>query len=146
MYEEIFSEEVTLEIIMAFIETIKTKYKAPATNLSVGRVYITAGFNNTLITITDVLGRPICTGSGGASGFKGSRKSTPFAAIVATENAARKAHTKGVREVSVFVKGPGGGRISAIRALKNAGLNVVSIADITPVPHNGCRPKNRRRI
>ncbi len=115
-------------------------------NISSGKVYITAGFNNTLITITDAMGGVICTGSGGAAGFKGSRKSTPFAAIMACEAAARKAAQRGMKEVSVYVKGPGNGRISAIKALKTAGLSVVSIADVTPVPHNGCRPKNRRRV
>ncbi|MBI4091197.1 30S ribosomal protein S11 [candidate division WWE3 bacterium] len=115
-------------------------------NVSSGRVYITAGFNNTIVTITDSTGKPISVGSSGAVGFKGSRKSTPYAATVATEAVARRAYQKGMREISVFVKGPGNGRISAIKALKNAGLNVVSIADITPVPHNGCRPKNRRRV
>lgn len=131
---------------MSFVDVKTTKTKSTGTNLSIGKVYITAGFNNTIVTITDLEGRPVCTGSSGAAGFKGARKSTPFAAIVATEAAARKAYTKGVREVSVFVKGPGAGRISAIKALKSAGLTVVSIADVTPVPHNGCRPKNRRRV
>src|SRR3989344_63584 len=131
---------------MPYIETEHSKIKQSLGNLSSGKVYISAGFNNTIVTITDSSGKVICTGSSGASGFKGTRKSTPFAATVATEAVARKAAQKGMREVSVFVKGPGNGRISAIKALKNAGLNVVSIADITPIPHNGCKPKNRRRV
>jgi small subunit ribosomal protein S11 len=104
-----------------------------------GKAYITAGMNNTIITVTDDNGNALFTGSSGKSGFKGSRKSTPYAATKAAEQA-------GVREVAVFVKGPGMGRISSIKALKSAGLNVISISDQTPIPHNGCRPKNRRRI
>ncbi|MEK7595124.1 MAG: 30S ribosomal protein S11 [Patescibacteria group bacterium] len=130
---------------MSFIEGDFQK-KESKSNISVGRVYVSAGFNNTIITITDYSGRPVCVGSSGASGFKGTRKSTPYAATIATEGLARKAYQKGLREVSVFVKGPGNGRISAIKALKNAGLNVTSITDLTSVPHNGCRAKNRRRV
>ena len=111
-----------------------------------GRVYITAGFNNTIITITDSEGNALFAGSSGASGFKGSRKSTPYAAIKAAEEVARRAYGAGVKEVSVFVKGPGLGRVSSIKALKTAGLNVTAISDITPIPHNGCRPKKRRRV
>lgn len=113
---------------------------------STGRVYIKAGFNNTLITITDSEGGALFTGSAGSAGFKGSRKSTPYAATKATEEVARKASAAGVREVSVIVKGPGMGRIPAIKALKTGGLNVISISDATPIPHNGCRPKKRRRV
>lgn len=123
------------------VQKVKT-----TSNISNGRVYISAGFNNTIVTITDVSGKVICVSSSGANGFKGSRKSTPYAATVSTEAAARKAVQKGMREVSVFVKGPGNGRISAIKALKSAGLSVVSISDMTPIPHNGCRPANRRRV
>jgi len=111
-----------------------------------GRVYITAGFNNTLITITDAEGNTLFAGSSGASGFKGSRKATPYAATKAAEEVARKAHGAGVKDVSVFVKGPGLGRVSSIKALKTAGLNVTAISDVTPIPHNGCRPKKRRRV
>ncbi|EKD96211.1 MAG: 30S ribosomal protein S11 [uncultured bacterium] len=111
-----------------------------------GRVYITAGFNNTIITITDSEGNALFAGSSGASGFKGSRKSTPYAATKAAEEVARRAYGAGVKEVSVFVKGPGLGRVSSIKALKTAGLNVTAISDITPIPHNGCRPKKRRRV
>jgi len=113
---------------------------------STGRVYIKAGFNNTLITITDSEGGALFTGSAGGAGFKGSRKSTPYAATKATEEVARKASEGGVREVSVIVKGPGMGRIPAIKALKTGGLKVISISDATPIPHNGCRPKKRRRV
>jgi len=111
-----------------------------------GKAYITAGMNNTIITITDDLGNALFTGSSGKSGFKGSRKSTPYAATKASEQAGAQAYAAGVREVAVFVKGPGFGRISSIKALKSAGLNIVSISDQTPMPHNGCRPKNRRRV
>jgi small subunit ribosomal protein S11 len=111
-----------------------------------GRVYITAGFNNTIITITDNEGNSLFSGSAGKAGFKGSRKSTPYAATKAAEKVAVEAANEGLREVSVYVKGPGLGRISSIKALKTAGLNVVSITDRTPIPHNGCRAKKRRRI
>ncbi len=115
-------------------------------NIISGRVYITAGFNNTLITITDAEGNTLASGSAGKAGFKGSRKSTPYAATKATESVAGNAAQKGLKEVAVFVKGPGLGRISSIKALKTAGLNVVSISDTTPIPHNGCRPKKKRRV
>jgi small subunit ribosomal protein S11 len=111
-----------------------------------GVVYITAGFNNTLITITDVSGNTLFSGSGGSVGFKGSRKSTPYAATKTAEDVAQRAVNAGMTEVSVKVKGPGMGRISAIKALRAAGLKVTAIADITKLPHNGCRPKKPRRI
>lgn len=111
-----------------------------------GRVYIAAGFNNTLISVTDPEGGVIFSGSSGMSGFKGSRKSTPYASTKAAEEVAKKAFESGMREVSVFVKGGGAGRISAIKALKTAGLRVSMIADLTPVPHNGCRAKKKRRV
>jgi small subunit ribosomal protein S11 len=113
---------------------------------STGKAFITAGMNNTLITITDEKGNTLFTGSSGKSGFKGSRKSTPYAATKAAERAASEAYNSGLRDVAVVVKGPGMGRISSIKALKSAGLNVISISDQTPMPHNGCRPKNRRRV
>jgi small subunit ribosomal protein S11 len=109
-------------------------------------VYIKATFNNTLITITDMNGDAICRDSGGTVGFKGSRKSTPFAAQRAAEKCARTAMRYGVREVEIKVKGPGSGRESAISALQQAGLRIASIEDITPIPHNGCRPSKRRRV
>ncbi|OGY25736.1 MAG: 30S ribosomal protein S11 [Candidatus Woykebacteria bacterium RIFCSPHIGHO2_01_FULL_39_12] len=111
-----------------------------------GRVYINASFNNTIVSITDSLGDSIVWGSSGAAGFKGARKSTPFAATTAAETAAKKALEKGVKEVEVFVRGPGSGRDAAIRAIKNSGIQIVAIADITPMPHNGPRPRKRRRV
>lgn len=111
-----------------------------------GKAYITSGFNNTLVSITDEIGNVLFSGSSGSSGFRGSRKSTPYAATKAAEDVAGKAVSGGMKEVSVFVKGPGPGRISSIKALKTAGLRVVAISDITPIPHNGCRPKKKRRV
>lgn len=114
--------------------------------VSRGRVYITATFNNTLITVTDETGNTLLGGSSGAAGFKGARKATPYAASTAVENLAKKAREYGLREVEVFVKGPGSGRDTALRALKTAGLHLLMIADVTPMPHNGCRPKKKRRV
>ncbi len=111
-----------------------------------GRAYVQSTFNNTLITLTDPNGNALAWGSAGSSGFKGSRKSTPYAAQVAAEAAVRKAMEHGLRQVDVFVRGPGSGREAAIRALQSAGLLVLSIRDVTPVPHNGCRPPKRRRV
>lgn len=111
-----------------------------------GRAYIQSTFNNTLVTITDPNGNVITWGSSGAAGFKGSRKSTPYAAGMAAEVAAKKAMEHGVRQVDVFVKGPGSGREAAIRSLQAAGLTISSITDVTPIPHNGCRPPKRRRV
>lgn len=111
-----------------------------------GRAYVQATFNNTLITLTDPNGNVLSWASAGQAGFKGSRKSTPYAAQVAAEQAARRAGDYGLRQVDVFVKGPGSGREAAVRALQSAGLVVLSIKDATPVPHNGCRPRKRRRV
>ena len=111
-----------------------------------GIAHITATFNNTLITITDLQGNAIVWGSAGKSGFKGSKKSTSFAATVAAENCAREAANLGVRRVHVRVQGPGSGRESAVQALASAGLEVKSIRDVTPIPHNGCRPPKKRRV
>lgn len=111
-----------------------------------GKAFIQSTFNNTLITLTDPQGNAVAWSSGGTSGFKGSRKSTPYAAQMAAQQAARKAMDQGMRQVDVFVKGPGSGREAAIRALQSAGLAVLSIRDVTPIPHNGCRPPKRRRI
>lgn len=127
-------------------KNIKSKKKQQKTIPSMGRVYITAGFNNTIVTVTDIEGNALFSNSSGGSGFKGSRKSTPYAATKTTQELAEKASGAGLREVSVFVKGPGLGRIPAIKALKTGGLNVVSITDTTPIPHNGCRPKKKRRV
>ncbi|HOK65812.1 MAG TPA: 30S ribosomal protein S11 [Anaerohalosphaeraceae bacterium] len=115
-------------------------------NVVRGIVHITATFNNTLITVTDMDGDTICQDSGGSVGFKGSRKSTPFAAQRAAEKAARTAMRSGLREVEIRVKGPGSGRESAIAAIQQAGLRIASIEDVTPIPHNGCRPRKRRRV
>jgi small subunit ribosomal protein S11 len=115
-------------------------------NVSNGSVYVLSTFNNTIVTITDSMGNTICWSTAGAKGFRGSRKNTPFAAQVAAEDAARKAVENGMRSVQVFVSGPGAGRESALRALASVGLRVTYIEDITPIPHNGCRPPKRRRV
>jgi small subunit ribosomal protein S11 len=114
--------------------------------LSLGQVHIYASFNNTIVTITDSEGNTVTWGSAGSAGFKGSRKSTPFAARLAAEQAIKAAMAMGMQEVQLFVKGPGPGRESAIRAVQTMGLKVVSMADVTPVPHNGCRPPKKRRV
>jgi small subunit ribosomal protein S11 len=115
-------------------------------NIPVGVAHILASFNNTIVTITDGNGNVVCWSSAGNQGFKGSRKSTPFAAQMASENAAKKAMEQGMRAVEVWVKGPGAGRESAIRALQSVGLDISAIRDVTPIPHNGCRPPKRRRV
>ncbi len=115
-------------------------------NVSTGNVYVLSSFNNTIVTITDSMGNAICWSSAGGKGFRGSRKNTPFAAQVAAEDAARKAVENGMRSVQVFVSGPGAGRESALRALASVGLRVTYIEDVTPIPHNGCRPPKRRRV
>ena len=115
-------------------------------NVTVGVVHIKSSFNNTIVCITDLQGNVIAWASAGNVGFKGSRKSTPFAAQLAAEKAARAAMEQGVRKVDVLVKGPGSGRETAIRSLTQAGIEVAGIKDVTPIPHNGCRPKKRRRV
>jgi len=115
-------------------------------SLSAGQVHISATFNNTIVTITDKQGNTVVWGSSGSAGFKGSRKSTPFAARLAAEKAIKGAQAIGIQEVEIFVKGPGPGRESAIRAVQAAGLKVTAITDKTPVPHNGCRPPKKRRV
>ncbi len=115
-------------------------------NVKSGIVHISSTFNNTVVTITDVSGNVIAWSSAGVKGFKGSRKSTPFAAQLAAEDAARKAMEHGMRNVAVYVTGPGAGRESALRALSAAGFTVTLIRDVTPIPHNGCRPPKRRRV
>ena len=122
------------------------KIKKEVKNVREGRVYVTATFNNTVVTITDRGGNTLFWGSAGASGFKGARKSTPYAATSTVENIARKAVLSGMSEVEVYIKGPGPGRDGAIRALRGAGLNITLLADVTPIPHNGARPKKRRRV
>jgi small subunit ribosomal protein S11 len=115
-------------------------------NLSAGQVHVFASFNNTIVTVTDSDGNALCWGSAGSVGFKGSRKSTPFAARLAAEQAIKAAQAIGIQEVDLFVKGPGPGRENAIRAVQSMGLKVKSISDITPIPHNGCRPPKKRRV
>lgn len=123
---------------------VKNKKNKPA--VSKGRVYITATFNNTLVTITDEKGNAIAWGSAGASGFKGARKSTPFAGTTAVEATVKKVQERGLKEVEVYIKGPGAGRDAALRAIRACGLSITMIADVTPIPHNGCRPKKKRRV
>ena len=115
-------------------------------NIIAGVAHVNASFNNTIVTITDAQGNTIAWWSSGSNGFKGSRKSTPFAAQVAAEDAAKKAMEHGMRTLEVEVSGPGSGRESALRALQSAGFTVTSIRDVTPIPHNGCRPRKRRRV
>ena len=124
----------------------KTKRRKTRRNVAVGVAHIKATFNNTTITITATKGDTLCWASAGTSGFKGSRKSTPFAGQLSAQQAAEKAIKFGMKEVDVKVKGPGSGRESAITALQAAGLKIKSIEDVTPLPHNGCRPKKRRRV
>ena len=122
---------------------VKKKVKK---NVGSGVAHILSSFNNTIVTITDLSGNVICWSSAGARGFKGSRKSTPFAAQLAAEDAARKAQEHGMNTVAIFVMGPGAGRESALRAFQTAGMRVTLIRDVTPIPHNGCRPPKRRRV
>jgi small subunit ribosomal protein S11 len=125
----------------------KTKgRKKTKKNVSSGIAHIQSTFNNTIITITDLNGNTVSWSTAGARGFKGSRKSTPYAAQLAAEDAARKAQDAGMRTVALFVKGPGAGRESALRAFQNVGMRVTLIRDVTPIPHNGCRPPKRRRV
>jgi small subunit ribosomal protein S11 len=131
------------EVKSAGKKTLRKKVKK---NVPYGVVHVRSTFNNTTVTITDPTGNTVSTASGGTIGFKGSRKGTPFAAQQASENAAKVAMDSGMREVEVEVKGPGPGRESAVRALSQAGLKIRSIRDVTPIPHNGCRPKKRRRV
>lgn len=114
--------------------------------VSSGRVYVTATFNNTLVTLTDTSGNTLSWGTSGSSGFKGARKATPFAAISAMEKVAARAKELGMNAVEIYIKGPGPGRDATIKALRSAGINITMIADVTPIPHNGPRPKKRRRV
>ena len=124
---------------------IRTK-KRVKKNVANGVVHIQSTFNNTIVTITDTVGNVVAWSSAGVQGFKGSRKSTPFAAQLAAQDAAKKAMDHGMRSVEVYVKGPGPGRESALRALQTTGFSVFTIKDVTPIPHNGCRPPKRRRV
>lgn len=122
------------------------KKKGSKKNIPYGRCYVSAGFGNTVVTFTDGSGNAICWSSAGALGFKGSRKGTPFAAQVASEEASKKAIENGVKSVDLFLSGPGAGREPAVRAVAQAGIRLNSMRDVTPVPHNGCRPPKRRRV
>lgn len=126
--------------------TRRRRQRRERKNVPRGLAHIQATFNNTIVTISDPRGNVLAWSSAGACGFRGSRKSTPYAAQIAAETAARKAQEHGMRQVDVFVKGPGSGREAAIRSLQGAGLHVTSITDVTPIPHNGCRPPKRRRV
>ncbi|MAF32621.1 MAG: 30S ribosomal protein S11 [Desulfobacter sp.] len=130
---------------MSMAKKVRTGKKEKKNILS-GIVHIQSTFNNTIITITDSAGDVIAWSSSGVQGFKGSRKSTPFAAQLAAENAAKKAMEHGMKEVEVYVKGPGAGRESALRSLQATGFKIIKIKDVTPIPHNGCRPPTRRRV
>jgi len=125
---------------------IQQKKKEKKINVTSGKAYVTATFNNTLVNITDPQGNSLMWGSAGASGFKGARKATPYAATSAVETVAKKAKEKGITSVEVYIKGPGPGRDGAIRAFKSAGLDITMIADVTPIPHNGPRASKRRRV
>ena len=124
---------------------VKKTQKYQSAGIKTGNIYITATFNNTLISITGSNGNVICWGSTGASGFKGSRKSTPFAATTTIDSVIKKAKNLGLTTAKVFIKGPGPGRDAVLGVIKSSGLKITQIADITPIPHNGCRPKKRRR-
>lgn len=124
----------------------RTTSRKTKRTLSAGQIHINATFNNTIVTVTDTQGNAVSWGSAGASGFKGSRKSTPFAASLATKSALQVAMDLGLREADVYIKGPGPGRESALRAVQGLGLKIKTITDITPVPHNGCRPPKKRRV
>jgi small subunit ribosomal protein S11 len=124
----------------------RTVAKKAKKNVAYGQAHIHATFNNTIVTVTDPQGGALCWGSAGTAGFKGSRKSTPYAARMAAQQAVKAAMDMGMQEIDVFVKGPGPGREAAIRAVQGMGIRVKSISDVTPVPHNGCRPPKRRRV
>jgi small subunit ribosomal protein S11 len=133
-------------MVQSVRSTRRSSTKKAKRALSSGQVHIFASFNNTIVTITDTQGNTVAWGSAGSAGFTGSRKSTPFAARLAAEQAIKAAQQLGIQEVDIFVKGPGPGRENAIRAVQAMGLKVRSISDITPVPHNGCRPPKKRRV
>lgn len=123
-----------------------SRKKPERKSVPTGRAYIQSTFNNTIVTLTDSQGNVLAWGSSGTAGFKGSRKGTPYAAQLAARDAARKAMEQGLRQVEIYVKGPGSGRETAIRSLQSSGLFITSITDVTPIPHNGCRPPKRRRV
>lgn len=127
-------------------QKIRVKKQQVEKKVTAGRVYVTATFNNTLVTLTDTLGNTLAWGTSGTAGFKGARKATPFAAISAMEKVAQIARSFGMTSCEVYIKGPGSGRDATIKALRSAGINITMIADVTPIPHNGPRPKKRRRV
>ncbi|MPW25000.1 30S ribosomal protein S11 [Alkalibaculum sp. M08DMB] len=131
---------------MAAKKVVRSRKKKIKKNIERGQAHIQSTFNNTIVTITDVAGNTIAWASSGGLGFKGSRKSTPFAAQMAADEAAKLAMEHGLKMVEIFVKGPGSGREAAIRSIQTAGLEITSIKDVTPIPHNGCRPPKRRRV
>ena len=131
---------------MATAKTTTTKKKTKSKNIPIGIAHIKATFNNTVVTITDTVGNVLSWSSAGCHGFKGSRKSTPFAAQVTAQKAAELAMVHGLRTAQVYLCGPGSGRESALRAIQTAGITITTIKDITPIPHNGCRPKKQRRV
>lgn len=122
------------------------KHKKIFRKVSSGKIYVHATFNNTIVTVTDTDGKTLCWSSPGTTGFKGSRKSTPFAATIAAKDAVKKARAHGIKDVEIFLRGPGSGKESVVRSVRSEGLNVRGIMDLTPTPHNGCRPKKRRRV
>jgi len=146
MAEQKTTEEATTTTAAPAADAAAKKVKKGKKNVATGQVHVLATFNNTIVTVTDAVGNAIAWASAGGKGFRGSRKNTPFAAQVAAEDAARKAVDQGMRSVSVYVSGPGAGRESALRALAMAGLRVTYIEDVTPIPHNGCRPPKKRRV
>lgn len=127
-------------------KTAAKKKEGAAKTVALGKLYVTATFNNTIVTLTDQLGKTLTWSSSGNAGFKGARRATPFAAISAVEKVAAKGKTMGMGQVEVYIKGPGPGRDASVRALKNSGLNITMIADVTPMPHNGPRAEKRRRV
>lgn len=127
-------------------KTTKSKKKKIIRKVSSGKIFVHATFNNTIVTVTDDMGKVLCWSSPGIVGYKGSRKSTPFAASIAAKDAVKKAKIHGIRDVGVFLNGPGSGKESCVRSIRAEGLNVSKIIDLTPTPHNGCRPKKRRRV
>jgi small subunit ribosomal protein S11 len=127
-------------------KTTQQKRKKKVTADANGKVFVKATFNNVIVTVTDVYGNTLSWSSAGRNGFRGSRKNTPYAAQVCAENSGKEAYDMGLRKVDVFIKGPGSGREAAVRALQQTGLEIISITDVTPLPHNGCRPPKRRRV
>ena len=146
MQEQGKANQLRLQVRRKLNKMAETKKKKVKKNIPIGVAHVNATFNNTLVTITDAQGNAISWSSAGSQGFKGSRKSTPYAAQLAAADAGQKAQEHGLKTLEVFVRGPGSGRESALRALQSVGLTVTSIKDVTPIPHNGCRPPKRRRV